>query len=314
MPLYTQVPIDDPKLHNQTKLTSITKKEYEDYFLPHPSNMFYDVIRVILFIVTLGPIRMLISLLCIVALYVTMIILNRFFKHHFKSMNDYKRFSQKALYPIVRLLLFSIGIIHIKRKGEIKSTTRTIIINHLTLFDIMVAVTMFDSSYLAMASLKHIGFMKEANDIFNMVFVDRSKPGQGTTETIRKIQGDPSTVPIVIFPEGKVTNGDILLGFRTGGFISDTPLQAITLRYNHWFCPKGLSTIAWVHPSDLFYIWQVYTIPFMTLEINILPQVCFEDKTPEDKAREVELMMANSLGCLAVKQTNKEYFKEHISS
>lgn len=315
MPLYTQVPINDSKLHDQTELTSVTKEEYENYFLPHPSNKYEDAMRIILFFVTFGPIRMLLTILCIIALYITMVILNRFFKNKFKSPKEYKLFGQKVLYPIVRVLLFSIGILHIKRIGEIKSNTRTIIINHLTLFDILVAVSMFDSSYLAMSSLKNIAFMKEANEIFNMVFVDRSKPGQGTTETICKIQADSRMLPIVIFPEGKVTNGDILLGFRTGAFISDAPLQGMTLRYTHWFCPRGLSTIAWVHPSDLFYIWQVYSIPFMTLEITCLPQVCFEgsNKTPEEKAKEVELMMANSLGCLAVKQTNKEYFKEHLS-
>lgn len=245
-----------------------------------------------------------------------MYIMNRYYKPNFKSIKEYKLWAQKKVYPVVRVILFSIGILHIKRTGEIEPTTRTIIINHLTLFDILVAVTMFNSSYLAMASLKHISFMREANEIFNMVFVDRSKSHQGTTETIREIQQDHKRVPIVVFPEGKVTNGDILLGFRTGAFISDEPLQAMTFRYNHWFCPRGLSTIAWVHTSDLFYIWQVYTIPFMTLEINILPQICFDGmkKTAAEKAQSVELMMANSLGCLAVKQTNKEYFQEHKSS
>lgn len=315
MPLYTPVPINDPHLHNQSELTSIDKKQYEDYFLPHPSTKYEDIIRIVLFFVTFGPIRMIISILSIIVLYGVMYIMNHFFKKRFTSPKEYKNWAQKILYPIVRTLLFSIGIVHIKQTGKIESSTRTIIINHLTLFDILVAVTLFDSSYLAMASLKHISFMKEANEIFNMVFVDRSKTNQGTTETIREIQNDHSKVPIVVFPEGKVTNGDILLGFRTGAFISDEPLQAITLRYNHWFCPRGLSTIAWVHLSDLFYIWQVYTIPFITLEINILPQVCFEGtkKTAQEKAQAIELMMANSLGCLAVKQTNKEYFREHKS-
>lgn len=41
----------------------------------------------------------------------------------------------------------------------------------------------------------------------------------------------------------------------------------------------------------------------MTLEINCLDQMSFEEtgKTPHEKARKEELLMANSLGCLAVK-------------
>ena len=241
-----------------------------------------------------------------------MFILNSF-KKFFKSERQYKTFAQTILYPLSRITLFAMGVVYIKKEGKIEKNTRTLLINHLTLFDITAAITLFDSSYLAMASIKNNPIIKGANEIFNMIYVDRSKVGQGTTEVIRKVQEDYSLAPIVIFPEGKVTNGDGLLGFRTGAFISDTPLQPITFRYKLWFCTRGLSTMAWVHENTLFYIWQVFTIPFMTLEIDCLPQICFKDtnKTPAEKAKEVELMMANHLGCLAVKQTNKEYFSTH---
>lgn len=312
MPLYTQVPIDDPNLHKQTELTTATKEEYENYFLPHPSNTFEKILRFILFFVTLGPLRMLLTILCFIVFIGTMAILN-LFKNRFKTPREYKIWAQKILYPIARLGMLSIGIVHIKKTGDIEPDTRTIVINHLTMFDIVVVISLFDSSYLAMSSLKDFLFMRIANEIFNMVYVDRTKAKQGTTEIIRKLQNDYSRVPIVIFPEGKVTNGDCLLGFRTGAFVNDTPIQGMTFRYNLWFCSKGQSTIAWVDPNDLFYIWQLYTIPFITLEVNCLPQVSFKgsNKTPEEKAAEVELTMANSLGCLALKQTNKDYFIKH---
>lgn len=312
MPLYTLVPIDDPNLHDQKELTSVSEEDYENYFLPHPSNTFEKIIRLILFFVTLGPLRMLGTILCFLVFIFTMPILN-LFKGFFKTPREYKVWAQKILYPIARLGLLFLGIIHIKKNGEIEHDTRTIVINHLTMFDIVVVISLFDSSYLAMAGLKDLFFMRSANEIFNMVYVDRTKAKQGTTELICKLQNDYSRVPIVIFPEGKVTNGDILLGFRTGAFVNDTPIQGMTFRYKLWFCSKGQSTIAWVDPSDVFYLWQLYTIPFMTLEVNCLPQVSFQgsNKTPEEKAKIVELMMANSLGCLAVKQTNKEYFEKH---
>lgn len=309
MSLYIQVPINDPNLHNQTELTEVTKKEYDDFLLPHPSNKFEKILRIILFFVTLGPIRMIFTLLFFLLYVMVMLFLNCF-KKCFKSPNNYKTFARKVLYPFSRLCLLSVGLVRIKKVGNIEPGTRTLLINHLTLLDVLVAITLFDSSYLAMAGIKDLFFIKAANDIFNMIYVDRSKVKQGTTEIIRYVQNDNSQSPIIIFPEGKVTNGDCLLGFRTGAFINETPIQPMTFRYNLWFCPKGMSTIAWVDPNDLLYIWQVYTIPFITLEINCLPQVSFAglNKTPAEKAKEVELMMANSLGCLAVKQTNKEYF------
>lgn len=312
MPLYTCVPINDPKLHNQTDLTQISKEEYDNLLLPHPSSKFEDILRVILFFVTFGPIKFIFTIFFFLLYCAVMYFLNCF-KRFFKNERTYKRMAQFILYPFSRITLFCMGVIYIKKTGKVEPDTRTILINHLTLFDITAAITLFDSSYLAMASIKNISIIKQANEIFSMIYVDRSKSGQGTTEVLRKVQNDYSVEPIFIFPEGKVTNGDGLLGFRTGAFINDTPLQGITFRYKLWFCSRGLSTIAWVHPNDLFYVWQVFTIPFMTLEINCLPQVCFKgsDKTPAERAKEVELMMANSLGCLAVKQTNKEYFSTH---
>lgn len=312
MPLYTNVPIDDPELYNQTELTTVSQEKYENYFLPHPSNLFEKIARFILFFVTLGPIRMICTILCFLVFISVMPILN-LFKKNFKTPREYKVWAQKILYPIARLGLFFLGVMHIKKTGNIEPNTRTIVVNHLTMFDIVVVISLFDSSYLAMAGLKNLFFMKSANEIFNMVYVDRTKEKQGTTELICRLQNDYSRVPIVIFPEGKVTNGDCLLGFRTGAFVNDTPIQGMTFRYKLWFCSKGQSTIAWVDPSDIFYLWQLYTIPFMTLEVNCLPQVSFQgsNKTPAEKAEIVELMMANSLGCLALKQTNKEYFEKH---
>lgn len=312
MPLYTEVPINDPNLHNQKELKEITKEEYDQLLLPHPSSKFEDILRIIFFVVFLGPIKFIFTILFFLTYCVIMYFLNCF-KRFFKNERTYKKLAQHILYPFSRLTLFAMGIVYIKRRGKIEPDTRTILINHLTLFDITSGITFFDSSYLAMASIKNISIIKQANMIFSMIYVDRSKDKQGTTEVLRKVQNDYSLAPIVIFPEGKVTNGDGLLGFRTGAFINDTPLQGVTFRYKLWFCSRGLSTIAWVHPSDLFYVWQVFTIPFMTLEIDCLPQVSFKgtNKAPAERAKEVELMMANHLGCLAVKQTNKEYFSTH---
>lgn len=307
--LYTPVPINDPSLHNQTELADVSDEAYRNYFLPHKDNIFEKMIRVILFFVTLGPIRIILAILCFL-IFITMMPILNMFKPRFKNPRDYKNWAQNILYPVARLGILFVGIVHITKTGEIAEDTRTIVSNHITMFDIAVIISQFDSSYLAMASLAKFTFMKNANGIFNLVYVDRTKANQGTTDRIKQVQNDPSCPPIVIFPEGKVTNGDCLLGFRTGAFINDAPIQGMTLRYKLWFCPKGQATIAWVDPSDLFYIFQLFTIPFMTLEINILPQISYKGstKTPQERAAELELLMANSLGCLALKKTNKEYF------
>ena len=41
----------------------------------------------------------------------------------------------------------------------------------------------------------------------------------------------PHRRPILLFPEGTTTNGQYLLGFRTGSFIAGVPVQPIILKY-----------------------------------------------------------------------------------
>ena len=188
------------------------------------------------------------------------------FKNFFKTPRDYKIWAQKILYPIARLGLFFTGVMRIHKKGDIKSDTRTIVINHLTMFDIVVIISLFDSSYLAMAGLKNLFFMRWANEIFNMVYVDRSKGNQGTTELICNLQNDFSRVPIVIFPEGKVTNGDALVGFRSGAYISETMVQPVAIRYRMWFTPRSMSTVAWNEDNFKYYLYQFFLILILSIQ------------------------------------------------
>ena len=165
MPLYTEVPINDPNLHNQKDLKEVTREEYDQLLLPHPSSTFENIIRVILFFVTLGPIKFIFTIFFFSMYCVVMYILN-FFKRFFINERTYKHIAQHILYPFSRLTLFAMGIVYIKKNGKVEPDTRTILINHLTLFDITTSITLFDSSYLAMASIKNISIIKQANEIF----------------------------------------------------------------------------------------------------------------------------------------------------
>ncbi|OHT04663.1 Acyltransferase family protein [Tritrichomonas foetus] len=308
MPLYTPVPTNDPDLHQQKELSDVPDDQFEKYFEAKKPGLILRIYRFACFILFLGPIRFILTLFFLFIFYVGCSILPSF-KQFFKTERAFKDWAQKILYPSIRGGLFCLGILHIKTTGSLKYDTRTIVVNHLTMIDIITVISQFDASFLSMSSLENVHFFKKTRQIFGLIFVNRSK-SSGTTAEIQKIQNDPSVQPIVIFPEGKVTNGDALLGFRSGAFVNDTPIQPMTLRYNHWLCPKNMATIAWNEWNTLLYIYQLFSIPFMTLEIDILPQIIYKgnDKSPSERAAEVELLMANSLGCLALHKTNKEYF------
>ena len=310
MPLYTSCPIDDPKLHNQTELTKVDEEGLKHYISAYPCPLHYQILRVITFFLFGGPIKFLIVLLSLLIFYVSVSILG-FFSHFFKDKRRYKYYAGKITYFSERLCLFGCGIVHIKVNGELHPDTRTVVSNHLTMIDPISILSQVSVSYLVMASLKGISFFTQTSKIFDIIYVDRSKK-EGITHQIQEFQNDPSYLPIEIFPEGKITNGECVMGFRTGAFINDTPVQPLAIRYKQYLCPRNMASVAWCHDSGLEYIFQLFSIPFMTLEVNILEPLVWSEneKDPQERAKKAELVMANFFGCLALANTNKEIFQK----
>jgi hypothetical protein len=117
-------------------------------------------------------------------------------------------------------------------------------------------------------------------------------------------------MPVLVFPEGKVTNGDAILGFRTGAYVSETLVQPVTIRYRQWLCPRTMSTFTWNDNSFLMYCYQLFAIPFTTVDLDVLTPISCKGalKTPAERAVASQLQMANHLGVLATCRSNRELF------
>jgi 1-acyl-sn-glycerol-3-phosphate acyltransferase len=160
-----------------------------------------------------------------------------------------------------------------------------------------------------MAGMKSFPFAQRLIKVWDGAFVDRSSGSDHMSNQILDWQRDPSRLPIAIFPEGKVTTGEGLLGFRSGAFLGDEPVQAVGIRYKMWFTPKGMSTPAWLENQIGDYFWQLWGIPFITVEVTVLEPLDLKGLTPKEKAGTVELQLANYFGCRAIKKTNKSLFR-----
>lgn len=304
MPLYVNVPIDNPQYHNQTELLDVDDETFQHSFDWKKPNLPVKIYRFLCFIVFLGPIRIILTLLSVLLIYITFCILP-LFKGRFKTGRSFKEWAYKVMHPIWRLLLFSIGIVHVKINGEVNYDTRTVIANHLTGVDAVTLFYTFPSMFLATAGIKDASFVYRGRMVFDQIYVDRTKK-EGVTQIIRDAQNDPDKLPVAIFPEGRVTNGSCVLGFRHGAFVNDSQLQAVAIRYRHWLMPESMATISWVEWNFFHYIYQLYSVPFYTVETTILPPVVYDSSIPiEKRAIEAELSIANTLGCPAISRTNK---------
>ena len=309
MPLYTECPRNDPNLHNQKELTYLNDKEFMDLFEPcHPS-IPMRLYRIFCFIFFLGPIKMVLVVFFLFIFFVVVSILPMF-RRFFKTTKDFKTWAFYVCRPIVRLVLLFVGIVKINIKGQIHEYARTIVSNHQSLIEAVLLLDQFPVSYLAAAWLDHNTFIKQTAKVFDLIFVDRAKRCNITQQLV-DIANDPMLLPVVVFPEGKVTNGDALVGFRSGAYISETMVQPVAIRYRMWLTPRSMATIAWNEWNDLFYIYQVFCIPFMTVDIDILEPISWKgsNKSPQEKAVESELQIANHLGTIACSRTNKDIAK-----
>lgn len=308
MPLYVPTPVNDETFYNQKELADVTEEEFKAYFEPKRPNRKIAFYRLLCFIVFGGVFRMILTLACLFVFYVVVSILMKF-RNKFKSVEQYRSICRKVTTPLVRTCLFAIGVVRIHVKGEIEPETRTLVANHQTPFDPLCILCSKTCSFLAMAGIKSSAFMKPTGEVLEMIFVDRSK-SEGVTEQLIKEQENEKKLPICVFPEGKITNGECLMGFRTGSFICRKQLQGVTIRYNQWFIPSEMATVCWCEENLLLYLYQLFSIPFLTLEVNFLPPLPFpESMSGKDRAAQVQLQMANSLGCRAIKRTNKEIFQ-----
>ena len=306
MPLYVNVPNDDPKFHNQTSLMDVDDETFNHAFDPkNPKSLFVRVYRFLCFIVFLGPIRIVLTIFAFLLFYSAVCILP-VFKGRFKNGIDFKIWAAKIVSPLVRLILFTCGVVWITKKGEVKEDTRTMVSNHLCFFDAASLFLAAPCQFVATAGSRNNTLCYRGSLVFDMIFVDRTKAG-GATKQITDAQQDNDRVRVAIFPEGRVTNGSCMIGFRTGAFVAETPLQPIALRYKHWLMPESMATIAWCEWNFWLFIYQMYSIPFLTLEITVHDQQIYkgDGKTPEQRAHEAQLMIANSLGCPAYSKTNK---------
>lgn len=311
MKLYYELPFDNPECHDMTQLIDNTKEELMELFKPAKPNIFQQIYRFLCFIVFLGPLKIVVTFIAFGMFYAACGIVP-YFKSRFQNNRQYKKWAQKVIKPFVRLGLLSFGIVKINASGVLHEDSRTIIANHLSLIETLAILYQFPVAYLAAENLSKHTIIKRTKEVFEFIFVDRSNENAHISQQLVNIANDPSLLPVLIFPEGKVTNGDALVGFRSGAFVADTPVQAVTIRFRQYLMPKEIAQVSWNEDNWWIYCYQVYCIPFMTLDMNVLEPLNYKGReiSPQEKAVEAELQIANALHTKPYTMTNKVLFSK----
>jgi 1-acyl-sn-glycerol-3-phosphate acyltransferase len=131
------------------------------------------------------------------------------------------------------------------------------------------------------------------------------------TKVLIESAADANTPMIQLFPEGATTNGNYMLRFHLGAFLSDLPIQPAAIRYTLWGTSKRISHLSWFHnyPRQ----WLAFlSIPFRTADVTFLPTVSLKEYEA-DKVRafadDVSFGIANFLGVPIVDLTTSSIYK-----
>ena len=305
------VPSKDPKFKDQKELSSISDEEFADAWQERPYKWYHRIFQVCCFFLFFGPLRLVFSL---VMTFFTIAIVY-IIRGVLLAIGAPENFGKKVCVDIAtigfRFLFLSFGFLHVKVNGKVDNEARIIIANHTALLDPLVVVCIRYITSVMKDDFAKKPLLRPLLDCVDPIFVDRSH-STGKTKLIIEHADNFNRPPVLIFPEGTINNGDHLLKFHRGAFLTPYKVQPMCIRYWQPFVPKGWNTYAWTTTSLANYIWGAICMPFSIIEVDILPSITMGNEGKGDIETftlKAQLIMANHLQVKAIDRSSDEIFR-----
>lgn len=295
MPLYTSIPQKDPKFTQQTEQTQLSMKAFTEVMRVPKHSFLLHVFRILIFIFFLVIPKIIILVPGSILLFITFSFL-RMIRIFFKNEKQFLRFCRHVIIFPLRIVLLGLGFTKINFIGKCDPEARLIVSNHISVADPIIVGLSTIVTYIGSSEVSNLWFVRIITDLVSVFFFDRHQTGNKISQVIAQLASNEKYEPILIFPEGETTNGDALLGFRSGAFITDYKIQPVTLTYKCWLMKRGYSTVSWVDMNPFRYFLDLLVIPFISVDLEYLEPVKSKAVDAKKKAKKVQLQMANHLG------------------
>jgi 1-acyl-sn-glycerol-3-phosphate acyltransferase len=298
-------PRNEPTLHSQDKPTHISDAQFKAAYTPKPISFVQRILQVIVFLV-FGWVRLVLLLIfnfIFLILYQPLI-----------PLCDRSRFAQQCALHLgtvyVRFMLFFLGLFWIRVKGSPAPDARQLCYNHTSPFDGALLFVKKIFTMVVAAGIKSVPVYGRLMTAGGALYIDRSHQS-GNSRAITAVIEDQTRPPIALAPEAKLSNGDVVYKFRTGGFLTTDTFQPVTIRY-YRLLPWVGCTPGWLCPGIAEFFWNLFAAPGFIADLTFLDPVradVLSDKTPEQRAEIAQLAIANSLGTLAIDKSTKDFFQ-----
>ncbi|XP_075648692.1 lysophospholipid acyltransferase LPEAT1 isoform X1 [Castanea sativa] len=210
-----------------------------------------------------------------------------------------------------RVMLFVFGFYWIKETYRIPHSTPqgkeeyeeperpgAIISNHVSYIDILYHMYSSFPSFVAKRSVGKLPLVGLISKCLGCVYVQRESKSSDfkgvsgvVTERVIEAYQNKSAPMMMLFPEGTTTNGDYLLPFKTGAFLSKVPVRPVILRY-----PYRRFSPAWDSISGVRHVIYLLCQFVNHLEVVRLPIYCPSQQEKDDPklyASNVRRLMAS---------------------
>jgi 1-acyl-sn-glycerol-3-phosphate acyltransferase len=298
----------DPSLHHQTELTPVNDETYRKGWVPPCSTRLHRAIQIVFFIVFFGWLRGLLLLLFTLIYIVILSPLVIFFG--FEPLRAFWiPICEEIAKIYIPLVAMCLGVFRIRSHQKPHPDARVIVYNHVCLLDGPIVYCFSQFTIALTAGVQKIPFFGKVVTSSLAIFIDRRK-SEGNSLLLKNAVLNKEIFPLAVAPEAKISTGDFLFRFRTGGFHTDEMIQPVTIRYTH-FLPWANITMNAVVRSVWEWFFLSLCVPFGYCDVTYLepiPKEALTGKTPEQRADMAQLALANALGTLASARTSHEIF------
>ncbi|KAF5202337.1 Lysophospholipid acyltransferase [Thalictrum thalictroides] len=184
-----------------------------------------------------------------------------------------------------------------KQQSQESERPGAIISNHVSYLDILYHMSSSFPSFVAKRSVAKLPLVGLISKCLGCVYVQResksseSKGVSGVvTERVLEAHQNNLAPMMMLFPEGTTTNGDYLLPFKTGAFLSKAPVLPVILRYPYQRFSPAWDTISGVRHVILLLCQFVNHIEVVRLPVYYPSEQEKED--PKLYASNVRKLMA----------------------
>jgi 1-acyl-sn-glycerol-3-phosphate acyltransferase len=306
----SSVPSIDDSMGNQTDLSDISDDEFKSQVTELRFKWYHRVFQVICFFVFLGPIRLVVGF-AVWFFFTTLMFILRYTQERLGCRVETGRTLGLWLWWIgVRFLFLIGGNIWIVRNGRFDPRARFVVANHNTAIDGFVLATVGNYRGTGKYEYRRIALMRILFDLSQTITVNRSEPSGASAKFEAAADDLSNPLPLGVFAEATMTNGDILLRFHTGAFLTNHPVQPVAIRYWQPFVPKGWNSWAYLTHYPLRYVWCLLSMPLNIITCDVLPMVTkAPGETPHDFAKRTQLIVANHLKVKAVTRSSHDLFR-----